>query len=61
MLINNSAENNFLSQKLVIKEEISTEDAKVSAHTLDDYLFMIYRWVICEIHVTDSQEIEHDF
>ena len=41
-LINNSAENNFLSQKLIMKEEILTEDAKVSAYTLDYYLFVIY-------------------
>ena len=41
-LINNSAENNFLSQKLIMKEEISTKDAKVSAHTLDDHSFTIY-------------------
>ena len=32
-LINNSAENNFLSQKLIIKEKILIKDAKVSAHT----------------------------
>ena len=42
-LINNSAENNFLSQKLIIKEEILTENTKVSAHTLDNHSFVIYR------------------
>ena len=42
-LIDNSVKNNFLSQKLIMKEEILTKDAKVSAHTLDDHLFMIYR------------------
>ena len=42
-LINNDVENNFLSQKLVIKEEISIKDTKLSAHTLDDHSFMIYR------------------
>ena len=41
-LINNSVENNFLSQKLIMKEEIPTEDAKVSAHTLDGHSFVIY-------------------
>ena len=41
-LINNGAEDNFLSQKLIMKEEIPTEDTKVSAHTLDDHLFIIY-------------------
>ena len=40
-LINNDVKNNFLSQKLIIKEEILTEDAKVSAHTLDDHSFAI--------------------
>ena len=42
-LINNDIENNFLSQKLIMKEEILTENTKVSAYTLDDHLFMIYR------------------
>ena len=42
-LINNGAENNFLSQKLIMKEEILTEDTKVSAHTLDSHSFVIYR------------------
>ena len=41
-LINNSVKNNFLSQKLVMKEEISDKDAKVSAHTLDSHSFVIY-------------------
>ena len=41
-LINNGAENNFLSQKLIMKKEIPTKDAKVSAHTLDDHSFVIY-------------------
>ena len=41
-LIDNSVKNNFLSQKLVMKEEILTKDTKVSAHTLDDYSFAIY-------------------
>ena len=41
-LIDNGVENNFLSQKLVMKEEILTEDTKVSAHTLDNHLFVIY-------------------
>ena len=41
-LINNGVENNFLSQKLIMKEEILTEDTKVSAHTLDDHSFVIY-------------------
>ena len=59
-LINNSAENNFLSQKLVMKKEISTKDAKVGAHTLENHSFMIYEWVVCEVHVTDSWEIKHD-
>ena len=60
-LINNSVKNNFLSQKLIIEEEISIKDTKVSAHTLDDYSFMIYRQASYEMHVTDSQEIKHDF
>ena len=60
-LINNSVENNFLSQKLIIKEEILTKDTKVSAHTLDSHLFVIYEQAICKIHATDSQEIKHDF
>ena len=42
VLIDNGAENNFLLQKLVMKEETLTEDTKVSAHTLDSYSFMIY-------------------
>ena len=42
-LIDNSVKNNFLSQKLVIKEEILIKDTKVSAHILDDYFFMIYK------------------
>ena len=53
MLINNSAENNFLSQKLIIKEEILTEDTKVGAYTLDNHLFIIYEQATCEMHVTD--------
>ena len=61
MLIDNGVKNNFLSQKLVMKEEISTEDAKVGAHTLDDHLFTIYEWATCEMHATDSQEIKHNF
>ena len=50
-----------MSQKLIIKEEILTKDTKVGAHTLDDHSFIIYRWAICEMHVTDPQEIKHDF
>ena len=60
MLINNSVKNNFLSQKLVMKEEILIKDTKVSANTLDDHSFVIYEWVACEVHVTDSWEIEHN-
>ena len=60
-LINNSAKNNFLSQKLIMKEEILIKDTKVSAHTLDDHLFMIYRWATCEMHAIVLQEIKHDF
>ena len=52
-LINNGAENNFLSQKLIMKEEISIKDTKVSAHTLDDHLFVIYEQVACKMHATD--------
>ena len=43
-----------------MKEEIPTEDAKVSAYTLDDHSFVIYEWVACEVHATDSWEIKHD-
>ena len=52
-LINNSVQKNFLSLKLIIKEEISIKDAKVSVHTLDNYLFIIYRHVAYKVHVTD--------
>ena len=44
-----------------MKEEISIKDTKVNAHTLDSHLFVIYSQATCKIHVTDSQEIEHDF
>ena len=42
-LINNSVEKNFLSQKLVIKKEISVNVAEVSAHIIDSHFFVIYR------------------
>ena len=42
ILIDNSVENNFLSQKLIMKEEILTKDTKVGAHTLDGHSFVIY-------------------
>ena len=41
-LIDNSVKNNFLSQRLIMKEEILIKDTKVGAHTLDDHSFVIY-------------------
>ena len=61
VLIDNSVKNNFLSQKLIIEEEILIKDAKVSAHTLDNHLFAINRQATCEMHVKNLQKIEHDF
>ena len=60
-LIDNSTEKNFLSQKLVMKKEISVDVTRVSAHIIDSHSFMIYRWVACEVLVTDSEEILHCF
>ena len=42
-LIDNSTEKNFLSQKLVMKKEISVDVARVGAHIIDSHFFMIYR------------------
>ena len=56
-LIDNSAEENFLSQKLVMKKEISVNVTRVSAHIIDSHFFVIYRWVACEVLITDSEEI----
>ena len=41
-LINNDAEKNFLSQKLIIKKEISVNVTRVSAHIIDSHFFIIY-------------------
>ena len=56
-LIDNSAEKNFLSQKLVMKKEILINVTRVSAHIIDSHFFAIYRWVACEVLITDFEEI----
>ena len=56
-LIDNSTEKNFLSQKLVMKKEISVNVTRVSAHIIDSHFFVIYEWVVCEVLITDSEEI----
>ena len=56
-LINDSTKKNFLSQKLIIKREILVDVTRVSAHIIDSHFFIIYRWVVCEILTTNSEEI----
>ena len=58
-LIDNSTEKNFLSQKLVMKKEISVNVTRVGAHIIDSHFFVIYEWVTCKVLVTDSEEISH--
>ena len=53
-LIDNGAQENFLSQKFVLKEGLQTKVTDMSAHTLDSHSFAIYRWIACETHATDS-------
>ena len=40
-----------------MKKEISINVTRVSAHIIDDHFFVIYRWVACEVLVTNSEEI----
>ena len=42
-LIDNGTEENFLSQKLVMKKEIPINVTRVSAHSIDSHFFAIYR------------------
>ena len=57
VLIDNNVKKNFLSQKLVMKKEISVNVTRVSAHIIDSHFFVIYRQVACKVLVTDSEEI----
>ena len=56
-LINNIVKKNFLSQKLVMKKEISVDVIRVSAHIIDNYFFVIYEWVVYKVLITNSEEI----
>ena len=59
VLINVDTEKNFLSQKLIKKKEIYIKIIKVNAHTINNYIFIIYKQALCKIHVTNFEEIRY--
>ena len=57
VLIDSSAELNFISQRIITKEGLSATNSSVKAYTVDGYLVYIYSDYTFRVYTTDVRGI----